>query len=319
MRNSVLLPVWGVLAISVAACGHGSGSSGGFGGVIAIPAAFQAANTTTAPPFGSASAPGTFTIGTGFSTAGVTPAPANSLGGATVTLTTDTNGNLTQLVVSAPLGGGGTFNQTFSAGQLQSFTAPISLSTLVATVQQLQSRAVGQVSYIFQGTGSGLNVSSYGAWLQSNGGGSFKIGMLGFGNETTPAQMAALVGSATYNGSTFGVGATGAIPFAFTGAAQVVANFPAGAVTATFSGLSTQNISGGGAAIVLPTISGGGTIGLGVNANQYAFALAGAGGFTGNVTGTFYGTTAQETTGVWQAVNASVPATTLTGTFGAHR
>ena len=319
MRNKRFLSVLVVVAPGIAACGSGGGTSGIFAGSITIPAAFQAAGTTTAPPFGSASAPGTFTTGTGFAAGGATPAPADSLGGATITLTTDANGNLTQLVVSAPLGGGGAFNQTFTAAQLQAYTAPISLSQLLATIQQLQSRAAGQVSYIFQGTGSGLNVSSYGAWLQSNGGGSFKIGMLGFGNETTPAQMGALVGSATYNGSTFGVGSTGATPFAFTGTAQVVANFPAGAVTATFSGLTAQNISGGGLAPALPTISGGGTIGLGVNANQYAFALVGAGGFTGNVTGTFYGTTALETAGVWQAGNAAVPATTLTGTFGAHR
>lgn len=318
MRDKLLLPAWGAIALCLSACGHGSSSST-FAGPIAIPAAFQAASTTTAPPFGSASAPATFTTAGGFTTNAATPAPADSLGGATVTLTTDASGNLTQLVISAPLGGGGTFNQTFTASQLQFSSAPITLSQLAAAVQQIQSVAANQVSYIFQGTGSGLNVSSYGSWLRSDGAGNFTIGMVGFGKETTPAQMAVLVGSATYNGSTFGVGATGTTPFAFTGAAQVVATFPAGAVTATFSGLSTQNISGIGTAITLPTISGGGTIGLGVNANQYAFALAGAGGFAGNVTGTFYGTTALETAGVWQAANGAVPATTLTGTFGAHK
>jgi hypothetical protein len=284
-----------------------------------IPAAFQAPGTVTAPPFGSASAPASFTIGGGLVAAAATPAPADSLGGATVTLTTDGAGQLTQLVISAPLGGGGTFNQTFSAGQLQAYGAPITLAQLVSAVQQIQGLPANQATYIFQGTGSGLNVSSYGAWLRSDGGGNFTVGTVGFGNETTPVQMGVLAGAATFNGSTFGVGSTGTTPFAFTGAAQIVATFPAGAVTATFSGFTTQNITGGGAAIALPTITGNGTIGTGVNANQYAFALAGAGGFVGNVTGTFYGPTARETAGAWQAANAAVPATTLTATFGAHQ
>jgi hypothetical protein len=37
------------------------------------------------------------------------------------------------------------------------------------------------------------------------------------------------------------------------------------------------------------------------------------------VTGTFYGPTAQETAGVWQAANGAAPATILTGSFGAYR
>lgn len=322
MQAKWVVPVWCAIAVFLAGCGHGKTAStmtptvkvngGGVPGGIAVP--FVAVNSTS-PALGAASAPATFTTGGGFVAGFATPNPADT--GATVTLTTDTNGNLSQIAVSAPAGGAGTFNQTFIASN-NAFTSPITVSQLVTLVQQFQAQSSGTSTYIYQGTEAGLTASSYGAWLLNNGSGNFAFGPLAFGSETTAGQMTALAGSgvATYNGSTFGLGATSGTPFAFTGSAQIIANFTSGAVSSTFSGVTTSNVSGVGTAIALPTLSGAGTIGAGVNTNQYAFSLGG-GSFTGNVTGTFYGATAQETAGVWQATNGA--GTSLAGSYGAHK
>jgi hypothetical protein len=333
MQAKWVVPVWCVIAVCLAGCGHKSTGStatasptvnggGGGGGGIAVP--FVTANTTS-PALGGASAPGAFT-GAGFVADFATPNPADSANGAMVTVTTDASGNLSQIIVCAPTGGGGVcpsassntnpFSKKFGPGN--PLTAPITLNQLVSIVQQVQAAPTNTVTYIYQGTETGLSASSFGAWLQNNGSGNFAFGPVAFGIETTAGQMTALAGTgvATYNGSTFGLGATGGTPFAFTGAATITANFTSGAVSSSFTGLTTSNLSGVGVAIALPNIAGAGTIGLGVNTNQYAFALAG-GAFTGNVTGTFYGATAQETAGVWQATNGT--GTSLAATFGAHK
>jgi len=319
MQAKWVVPVWCAIAVCLAGCGHGKTAStttptvngGGVPGGIAVP--FVAVNTTS-PALGAASAPATFTTGGGFVSGFATPNAADT--GATVTLKTDTNGNLSQITVSAPTGGV-PFNQTFNASN-NAFSSAITVSQLVTLVQQFRAQSSGTSTYIYQGTETGLTASSYGAWLLNNGTGNFAFGPLAFGSETTAGQMAALAGSgvATYNGSAFGLGATNVTPFALTSTVQVIANFTSGAVSSTFSNFATSNLSGVGTATTLPTLSGTGTIGAGVNTNQYAFSLAG-GGYTGSVSGTFYSPTAQETAGVLQATNGA--GTSFAASYGAHK
>jgi hypothetical protein len=320
MQAKWVVPVWCAIAVCLAGCGHGKTGStttptvngGGVPGGIAVP--FVAVNTTS-PALGAASAPAIFTTGSGFVADFATPNAADT--GATVTLTTDTSGNLSQISINAPTGGArAPFVMTFRGGS--PFTSPITISQLANLVQLYQSQPSGTSNYIYQGTETGLTASSYGAWLLSNGGGNFAFGPLAFGSETTAGQMAALAGSgvATYNGSAFGVGATNGTPFALTSTVQIIANFTTQAVSSTFSNFATSNLSGVGTAPTLPTLSGTGTIGAGANTNQYAFILSG-GGYTGAVSGTFYSPTAQETAGVLQATNGA--GTSFAASYGAHK
>src|SRR5580693_8922116 len=98
------LPLAGTMALSLAACGHGGG--GGNSNGIMVP--FQAANTTAAyaapgsglpglVPGGPSSASAVFTAGTGITASG--QAPADTAGN-TVTLTTDTAGNIFTIAIN---------------------------------------------------------------------------------------------------------------------------------------------------------------------------------------------------------------------------
>jgi hypothetical protein len=143
--------------------------------------------------YGAASAPATFGTAGGLVLDAAAPVPADAGGGATVTIETSPNGKLGSLTINVPTSGG-TVHQMFLFDHLPAYSAPIDVIQLAATAQQIKSTAANGTAYVFQGLGSGLSYSSYGAWLVSGGAGNFAAGALAFGAETTPAQMAVLNG-----------------------------------------------------------------------------------------------------------------------------
>jgi len=141
-----------------------------------------------------------------------------------------------------------------------------------------------------------LSASAYGIWGASDTTGlAGPAGTYALGN-LTPAAAVPATGTATFTGSTIGVGSiNGTAIQALRGDAQIVANFASLSVTTNFTNLGTQNISTN-ATGSLPDLSGTSTLA----GNAYSGPISGS-GLTGTVNGNFYGTAAQETAGVWQA------------------
>jgi hypothetical protein len=255
--------------------------------------------------YGAASAAGSFTVGVGITGSGIAAADT----GSTVTLTTDGSGRLSSLTLNIT-NGGATFSQTYAGTQFQSLAGALTLSQLASAIEQVGFLNAGTTGIVFQGANQGLSYSAFGAWASDDGGGAFRIGNFAIGKETAPAAVP-VTGSANYSGATTGVGSsTGGAYFAFTGNAAITANFLSGAVTTTFSGLTTQNLQTD-ALGVLPNQTGGGVIA----GNKYSTNIAG-GGMAGTANGTFYGPTAQETAGVWRSGGGG---TAVIGSFGAHQ
>jgi hypothetical protein len=313
---------WGLAVVgtvALAACGGGGlGTAGG----IAVP--FQAANSTAAYAAPSAGGPSSasvaFTNGTGITGAGLAPADT---AGNTVTLTTDSAGNLVTITITIntpnPVGGTGPgLSQRFAAANQG--TATLTAAQFAALVAAIATSPITTANAVYQGAVAGLKTSAYGAWMQSNGGGSYNVGVYAFGPET-PAMPT--TGTASYNGTTLGYGSNGAAPFTFAGNAQMTANFATNAITnLQFSNLATHDVNDGAAGPTLSTISGNGPIA----GNTYTFAVAGtatpiggaATAVTGAVNGQFFGVGAAETGGTWKAANIG-NTVTLIGAFGAHQ
>jgi hypothetical protein len=323
------LPVLGTVALALCACGKGGGSGSDFGGgAIAVPPTFQAANMTgsfAAPgsglpnlvPGGPSAASATFTSGTGITASG---GVAGDTGANSVTLTTDSNGNLLTFAINiAPPGGTGPgVAQSFVGGTQGNTTlTPAQFAALLTAVAAAPATTANGV---YQGTVAGLSYSAYGAWMQSNGGGSYNVGSYAFGRETTPAQMLH-AGTANYTGTTLGFGSNGAAPFTFSGAVAIAVNFAVPSVTSfQISGITTQDVNDANPGPVIGTISGSGGIG-GVSGNQYTFAIGGnaipGGALSGTLNGTFFGPGAKETGGTYRAGNLA-NTFNLIGSYGAH-
>lgn len=154
-----------------------------------------------------------------------------------------------------------------------------------------------------------LSHSAFGGWIRNNGS-SFDLGMVSGGNLSldTPT-----TGSATYTGKTVGVGATGTQSFAFVGDANLTADFAALTVTSSFSNLVTQDLNTD-AIGSLPNINGTATIDHFSDGTSGYDGTVSSNGFTGTISGDFYGPAAAETAGTW---TASDGATDLIGSFGA--
>src|SRR6185503_2087283 len=135
--------------------------------------------------------------------------------------------------------------------------------------------------------------SAYGLWASTLRNSAGDAGALAFGN-LTPAASVPTTGSATFNGFTVGVGAVanGPANYSLRGNAQIIANFATQSVTTNL----TNFIAGTyGASASIPDLTGTSSMA----GNAYAGAIAG-GNLTGTINGNFYGSSAQETTGVWQ-------------------
>jgi len=210
---------------------------------------------------------------------------------ATVTLTTDANGNLK--VVSFNLPGFGLKDPGTSVSPASSNTVAIGN---VAIILRETIGSVGTMGYtLSQVAGSQtLTYSAFGLWGvgdQAGGG----VGGFAFGN-LTPATSIPATGTASFNGTVTGTGlANGNTIYALQGDAQLNANFSNQSVTTKLTNLNTLNISTS-ATGSLPDLTGNSAI----SGNAYSGAIAG-GGLRGTLTGNFYGPAAQETAGVWQA------------------
>lgn len=232
--------------------------------------------------------------------------------GATITLGTDSSGNLSRVVIPA-----GSIDDTLVAagGSGRPLTDPLTLSfgfqlndTLYFTNEQ--SYALSQVA-----AGQGLTSSAYGMWAATGKSNPGDAGVFAFGN-LTPAASVPTTGSATFNGFTFGAGgaingasATGSSIYSLKGNAQIIANFATQSVTTNLTNFVTGYSSSGSVSGPVPDLTGTSTI----SGNGYTGAISG-GGLTGTINGNFYGSAAQETAGVWQASGGG---NAWIGSFGA--
>jgi hypothetical protein len=160
----------------------------------------------------------------------------------------------------------------------------------------------------------GLTSSAFGLWggayeNDPSGNGAGRAYAFAFGN-LTPSGSVPASGSATFNGTTAGLGGGGGSNalYAFQGNAQIVASFSTQSVASKFSNLTTQNIYTN-ATGTLPDLTGTSAI----SGNTYSGPITGT-GLAGSLSGRFYGSAAQETAGVWQASGAG---NSWMGSFGA--
>jgi len=294
----------------VAACG-GGGSTVAVQNSMAIAGAptsnLQAANATVTYPAASVSE-----IVSNSTAGGLTTAASGQ--GATLTLTNDASGNLSKIVFNIPTAGL-TFTQTYT-GQ-SSFLDRADLGNFAIALSQvgiipgcLVCNPDGYALTQAAGTQQ-LTSSAYGVWASGNSvtidrGGAFAIGNL------TPAASVPTSGTATFNGSTMGMGgsAGGGLVTAFKGNAQMIANFSSQSVTTNLTNLNTENeFEEAGVRSTIPDLTGTSTIA----GNAYVGPIAGT-GLTGTINGNFYGAGAKETAGVWQASGGG---NSWMGSFGA--
>jgi hypothetical protein len=230
--------------------------------------------------------------------------PAGS--GSTVTITSDANGNLSQIAFSIATPST-PFTPSFAGSQV-SIAPPIDIVTLTNFLNLAMS--TGTNSFLTAGGGQGLSYSRYGVWVANDSTSSGRIGFFGYGN-TTPVAAMPIGGSASYIGTTIGVqSAPGGVNSALTGNVTITANFGTGTVNTAITPMTALNLATN-AVTLTSGLSGTGTIA----GNHYSGLLAG-GSLNGTSNGTFYGPTAQETTGVWRVSGGG---TTAIGSYGAHQ
>jgi len=269
-------------------------SSGGGGGISATAAPTLTAPTTQTP----AGSGGPINLQGANSTvdykaaalygSALYPAP----GTASVTLATDANGNLKTISFNLP--GFGLKDASPSVVPSSSMTAD--LGNLVLIFRETFGFVSTRGYTLSQVAGAQtLSSSAFGLWgsgdVMGGGAGGFALGNL------TPANSVPASGSATFNGTVIGLGtATDATAsYALQGEAQIKANFANQSVSTRLTNLNTMNLSTNVKGS-LAELAGTSTI----SGNAYSGSIAG-GALTGTITGNFYGSAAQETTGVWQA------------------
>lgn len=321
----LLMASW---VFSLTACG-GGGGYGGYAGVTASvptstqpstsPAAkgpavnFQAANSTVTyqPASATMAVPDAGSAGALAVTSGK---------GGAITLTTNASGNLAGAVFNIPTTGSAvvvSFPSPEYAALINQPTAQLPqvasfLYSVFGIPESPPSPYGGTTNLLFTQWAGNNSLSSlgYGIWGASDTTGlAGPAGTYVLGN-LTPAAAVPATGTATFTGSTIGVGSIngGAIQ-ALYGDAQIVANFANQSVITNFTHLGTQIISAKAATNSLPDLSGTSTLA----GTGYSGPISG-GGLTGTVNGNFYGSAAQETGGVWQASGAG---STWIGSFGA--
>jgi len=206
--------------------------------------------------------------------------------GATITLTADASGNLSG--VGIPAGGISLNGFSITGSSLTNqFSGMVDIPNVICCSNSI-GYGISQAA-----AGQGLTSSAYGLWASTLRNSAGDAGALAFGN-LTPAASVPTTGSATFNGFTVGVGAVanGPANYSLRGNAQIIANFATQSVTTNL----TNFIAGTyGASASIPDLTGTSSMA----GNAYAGAIAG-GNLTGTINGNFYGSSAQETTGVWQ-------------------
>ena len=271
---------------------------------VTVPANFQPANVTVTYPVTSAVA--------GPSSTGLISAGSGE-GLTAATVTTDASGNFGRVNFSLP----NVVGQTVTANVNLTFVSP-QLSQLTSMLKQVYGPFTGDdviVLALVQSAGAqGLTSSAFGFWggayeNDPSGNGAGRAYAFAFGNLTPSASVPA-TGSATFNGTTTGLGGGGGgnSLFALQGNAQIIANFSTQSVTSKFTNLVTQNIYTNATGTV-PDLTGTAAI----SGNAYSGSISGT-GLSGSISGRFYGAAAQETAGVWQASGAG---NSWMGSYGA--
>jgi hypothetical protein len=269
-----------------------------------VPANFQAANMNV-----------TYPVNAAVSGAGSTGLSAATPGeGLTnVTVHTDPNGNFGSVSISLPNVAGTIVTSDVNL----SIATPVQLAALSSMLKQVFGPFIDDATALALNQSAGaqaLNWSAFGLWSYSyendpHGNGAGRSHAFAFGN-LTPASSVPATGSATYNGTTMGMGGGPGDNSlnAVQGNAKIVANFAGQSVTTSLTNLTTQNIYTNVAGS-LPDLTGTSTI----SGNAYSGPIAGT-GLSGSIKGNFYGPAAQETAGVWQASGGG---STWLGSYGA--
>ena len=214
----------------------------------------------------------------------------------TVTIASDANDNISSVAFNISTGGI-SFTPTFT-GSAISYSSPFIEGTNGNTP------GPSDVQFFAQA----LSYSGWGVWDSEPSTGVQYSGVFTFGIATQPSSVPT-TGTATYNGLTGGTGTNGPnSAFVFLGTAQVIADFSSHSVNTTFSALTESNLTTS-AQTSIPDITGAATI----SGNEYTGSISG-GGLSGKQSGFFYGPSAQETAGIWNATNGS---TVLIGSYAA--
>jgi hypothetical protein len=222
--------------------------------------------------------------------------------GQNVVATTDDHGNLTAITIG---------DNSFSGDAISEANANTSLGDIA---EMLRAVRAGETAQDFLLDNETLKNAAFGLVADGQSTDAFAFGI------PTPQQNVPTSGEATYSGRTIGAGTDGGgTQFAFTGDAQIHANFATGAVSANLSDFTTQSVAAGVTAPQIPDLSGSGNF---ITPGNYTAGLASEGKvggvpvWLGLANGRLFGTNGQETAGVWSAQN-NTDNIAVEGAFGA--
>jgi hypothetical protein len=222
--------------------------------------------------------------------------------GPTVTATTNDHGDLTAITIG---------NNSFSGDAISDQNAKTGRGDIA---QMLSAVEAGTPAQDFVLDNDTLNHAAFGLVSYATSTDPFAFG------DATLQQNVPTTGQATYAGRTIGAGTDGSgTQFAFTGKAQIDANFATGAVSANLSDFQTQSVNSGVTAPHVPDLSGSGSF---IIPGNYTVGLASEGKvggvpvWLGQGSGRLFGPNGEETAGVWSAQD-STDNITVQGSFGA--
>lgn len=235
-----------------------------------------------------------------FATHGTTQAFSSI--GQNVIATTDDHGELTAITIG---------DNSFSGAAISDENAKTGREHIA---EMLGAVTAGQTTQDFVLDNDTLNHAAFGLVSDAQSTDAFAFGV------PTPQQNVPTTGEAIYAGRTIGAGTDGSgTQFAFTGKAQIDANFATGAVSANLSDFNAQSIDTGVTAPHVPDLSGSGNF---TSPGNYTFGLGSAGKvggvpvWLGQGNGRLFGPNGEETAGTWSAQDSS-DNITVQGSFGA--
>lgn len=287
--------------------------------------------TDTSATYTVASTAAALSSHSGFATP-VTSLPQTTGTNSTVTLVTDATGNLESITFNitnnaaatftgsyAPTLNGGVYNGG-TAGTYNSWggspstpTAATFDNAFLAPIFKSVNDNGGSANFVISQIAGTLLAptilasGAYGMWMNNAGGGAGALGVWAMGVSPLLSSIPT-TGTATYNGQTIGAATGGTNLMVLTGSIALTANFAAGTVNTTISGIATDNVETGVTGAI-PTLSGTQAI----SSATYQGSIAG-GGYSGKLSGGFVGAGALETVGTWNAGNGTV---TAIGSYGA--
>ena len=222
--------------------------------------------------------------------------------GQNVVATTNDHGDLTAITIG---------DNNFSGDAISDQNAKTGRGHIA---EMLGAVSAGQTTQDFVLDNDTLNNAAFGLVSDQASTDAFAFGV------PTPQQNVPTTGEATYSGRTIGAGTDGSgTQFAFTGKAQIDANFATGAISTNLSDFNTQSVATGVTAPHVPDLSGSGNF---TSPGSYTFGLGSEGKvggvpvWLGQGSGRLFGPNGEETAGVWSAQDSS-DNITVQGSFGA--